>query len=99
MLLWTNPRLPLFALCSTWCWNVRNRALTMRLLDKWWSNLRLRSKGLIMVAVPAAVTMLIACAAYILATRTVVHEEWVRRGLLISQEIQRLKAEETELSC
>src|SRR5579864_4064329 len=70
----------------------------MRLLDKWWPDLRLRSKGLIMVAVPAAVTLLIACAAYILATSTVVQEEWVRRSLLIGQEIQRLKANATELS-
>jgi hypothetical protein len=35
-----------------------------------WPDLRLRTKGLVVIAVPAAATVLIACAYYILGART-----------------------------
>ena len=63
-----------------------------------WPDLRLRTKGLIVIAFPAAATVLIACASYILGTRANSGEEAVRHSLETGLEIQRLKATEAEAS-
>src|ERR1039457_4336813 len=63
-----------------------------------WPDLRLRTKGLIVIAFPAAATVLIACASYILGTRANSGEEAVRHNLETGLEIQRLKATEAEAS-
>jgi len=66
-------------------------------LDRW-SNLRLRTKGLIVVAFPAAATVTIACTLYVLGVRTAAEEESVRHSFRVNQEIQRLRTSETEAS-
>ena len=63
-----------------------------------WPDLRLRTKGLIVIAFPAAATVLIACASYILGTRARSGEQAVRHSLETGLEIQRLKANEAEAS-
>ena len=63
-----------------------------------WPDLRLRTKGLIVIAVPAAATVLIACASFILGTRASAGEQAVRRSLETGLELQRLKADEAEAS-
>jgi PAS domain S-box-containing protein len=63
-----------------------------------WPDLRLRTKGLIVIAVPAVATVLIACASYILGSRASAGEQAVRRSLETGLEIQRLKADEAEAS-
>ena len=63
-----------------------------------WPDLRLRTKGLIVIAVPAAATVLIACASYILGTRASAGEHAVRHSLETGLEIQQLKADEAEAS-
>jgi signal transduction histidine kinase/CheY-like chemotaxis protein/CHASE3 domain sensor protein/HPt (histidine-containing phosphotransfer) domain-containing protein len=63
-----------------------------------WPDLRLRTKGLIVIAFPAAATVLIACASYILGTRAGAAEQAVIHSLEAGQETQRLKANEAEAS-
>jgi PAS domain S-box-containing protein len=63
-----------------------------------WPDLRLRTKGLIVIAVPAAATVLIACASYILGTRASAGEQAVRHSLETGMELQRLKTDEAEAS-
>lgn len=63
-----------------------------------WPDLRLRAKGLVVIAVPAAATVLIACASYILGARADAGEQAVKHSLETRLEIQRLKVEEAELS-
>ncbi len=62
-----------------------------------WRDLRLRTKGLFVVAVPAAATMVLASILYMLALQIASEEYLVRRSLQISEEIQRLRASEAEL--
>jgi len=61
-----------------------------------WSDLRLRSKALILIAVPATATVMIACASYALGTQAVLAEQSVHGGLRIEEEVQRLKAFDLE---
>jgi PAS domain S-box-containing protein len=61
-----------------------------------WQDLRLRTKGLIAIAVPATATVLIACASYFLGSRADAGEHAVQHGLETSLEIQRLKAGDAE---
>ena len=63
-----------------------------------WPDLGLRTKGLIVIAFPAAATVLIACASYILGARAGGAEQAVRRSHETSLEIQRLKGNEAEAS-
>ncbi len=63
-----------------------------------WPDLPLRTKGLVVIAVPAAATVLIACASYVLGTCATAAGEAVNHSLQVSQEIQRLKADEAETS-
>jgi PAS domain S-box-containing protein len=63
-----------------------------------WSDLPLRTKGLIVIAFPATATVLIACASYILGTRANSGEQAVRHSLETGLEIQRLKSDEAEAS-
>jgi len=63
-----------------------------------WPDLRLRTKGLIVIAVPAAATVLIACASYILGTQAGIAEQAVSRSLRTSLKIQKLRADELEAS-
>jgi PAS domain S-box-containing protein len=63
-----------------------------------WPDLRLRTKGLVVIAVPAAATVLIACASYLLGARADAGEQAVKHSLETRLEIQRLKVEEAELS-
>jgi PAS domain S-box-containing protein len=64
-------------------------------LEKW-SDLPLRTKGLIVIAFPAAATVLIACASYILGARVATAEESVNRSLAVSREIERVKGSSAE---
>ncbi len=63
-----------------------------------WPDLRLRTKGLVVIAVPAAATVLIACASYILGARADAAEQAVKHSLETRLEVQRLKAEDAELN-
>jgi signal transduction histidine kinase/DNA-binding response OmpR family regulator/CHASE3 domain sensor protein len=63
-----------------------------------WPDLRLRTKGLVVIAVPAAATVLIACASYILGARADAREQAVKHSLETRLEVQRLRAEDAELS-
>jgi CHASE3 domain sensor protein len=51
-----------------------------------------------MIAIPAAATVLIACASYILGARASTGQEAVKHSLEPGLEIQRLKANEAETS-
>ena len=62
---------------------------------KRWPDLPLRAKGLIVVAVPAAATVIIACASYMLGARAAAGEESVNQCLRVSAETQRLMQSET----
>ena len=55
-----------------------------------WPDLRLRTKGLIVIAFPATATVLIACASYILGTRASAAEQAVIHNLEAGRQIQRL---------
>jgi hypothetical protein len=48
-----------------------------------WSDLRLRTKGLIVIAVPAAATVMIACVSYVLGAEAVLAERKVHDSFLI----------------
>ena len=61
-----------------------------------WPDLRLRTKGLIVIAFPAAATVLIACASYILGTRATNAEQALVRNLQAGQQIQLLKTSMAE---
>jgi PAS domain S-box-containing protein len=63
-----------------------------------WPDLRLRTKGLVVIAVPAAATVLIACASYLLGARADAAEQAVKHSLETRLEVQRLKAEDAELN-
>ncbi len=63
-----------------------------------WQDLRLRTKGLIVIAFPAAATVLIACASYILGTRASAAEQAVKQNLETRLAIQLLKVNEAETS-
>lgn len=63
-----------------------------------WRDLRLRTKGLIVIAVPAVATVLIAFASYILGTRANMVEQAVARSLAIKLKIQKLRTDEVEAS-
>ncbi len=63
-----------------------------------WPDLRLRTKGLIVIAVPATATVMIACASYVLGTEAVRAEQSVQTSLRIQTEVQRLKTFEIEAS-
>ena len=63
---------------------------------KRWLDLSLRTKGLIVVAVPAVATVIVACACLVLAGRAADVEEATRRSARIVEETQRLTASETE---
>ena len=63
-----------------------------------WPDLRLRTKGLIVIAVPATATVLIACASYILGTQIGTAEQAVTRSLATSIKIQKLRADQLEAS-
>ncbi|HLK19978.1 MAG TPA: ATP-binding protein [Bryobacteraceae bacterium] len=63
-----------------------------------WPDLRLRTKGLIVIAVPAAATVLIACASYVIGTQAAAAEQAVARSFEINLEIQKLRADELEAS-
>jgi signal transduction histidine kinase/DNA-binding response OmpR family regulator/CHASE3 domain sensor protein len=70
-------------------------------LQRWqgkWPDLSLRTKCLLLIAFPAAATVLMAGAANILATHLSVGVEQMSRTLRTGQEIQRLRAAETETS-
>lgn len=61
-----------------------------------WSDLRLRTKGLIVIAFPATATVLIACASYLLGTRASAGEQALKHSLEIGLEIHELKTKEAE---
>jgi PAS domain S-box-containing protein len=63
-----------------------------------WPDLRLRTKGLIVIAVPAAATVLIACASYILGTQAATAQQAVTRSLAINLKIQKLRTDELDAS-
>jgi PAS domain S-box-containing protein len=68
----------------------------MAWMDRWW-NLRLRTKGLLAIAVPATATVAIACASYVIGNYASEAEQRVEWSLRTSAEIQRLRASETEI--
>jgi len=61
-----------------------------------WRDLRLRTKGLIVIAVPAAATVLIACTSYLIEKRAAGAERLVNQSLLVSEGIQHLRANQIE---
>lgn len=63
-----------------------------------WPDLRLRTKGLIVIAFPAAATVLIACASYILGARASTGEQALKHCLETGLEVQRLKANAAQAS-
>ncbi|MGD0046697.1 MAG: ATP-binding protein [Bryobacteraceae bacterium] len=63
-----------------------------------WPDLRLRTKGLIVVAFPAAATVAIACAAYLIESRISAADQAANRSLQIVEAVQLLKSNETETS-
>jgi PAS domain S-box-containing protein len=63
-----------------------------------WSNLRLRTKGLIVVAFPAAATVMIACAAYLIGSLAENAAIAVKHTLEVSQELEKLQIYETQTS-
>jgi PAS domain S-box-containing protein len=69
----------------------------MSLLGRW-PDLRLRAKGLFVVAFPAAATIVIACASYVIGNRAAEAERGVDRSLRTGQAIQRLMSNEIEAS-
>src|SRR5690242_16212904 len=89
MLPCTSPESLPCARCSTWC------GIARMLRPGTWSNLPLQAKGLLIVAVPATATVMIACAVYALGARTTAEEDRVRHSLGVNREVQRLKASET----
>ena len=67
----------------------------MKLLARW-QDLRLSTKGLIVVSFPAAATIIIACASYVIGGREADAEQWVNHTLRVGGEIQALKYREVE---
>ena len=70
-------------------------------LRRWcrkWPDLSLRAKGLLLISVPAAATVLMFGVANVLAARNAAAVELVNRALETSREIQRLRAEEADTS-
>ena len=69
-------------------------------MPRWgiWPDLRLRTKGLIVIAIPATATVLIACASFALGTQVRTAEQAVTRSLATSVKIQKLKAGQLESS-
>jgi PAS domain S-box-containing protein len=65
---------------------------------KRWPDLPLRTKGLIVVAVPAAATLIIACASWVLESRAAAEEEVVTHCVRTLGEIQRMMTSDTEAS-
>jgi PAS domain S-box-containing protein len=63
-----------------------------------WTDLPLRTKGLIVVAIPAAATVIIACASYVLGARIAAADESVNYCVQVNDEIRRLMASETAAS-
>jgi signal transduction histidine kinase/DNA-binding response OmpR family regulator/CHASE3 domain sensor protein len=63
-----------------------------------WPDLSLRAKCLLLISFPAAATVLMAGAANILAVRNSAASEQVTRALRVGQEIQRLRASDSETS-
>jgi PAS domain S-box-containing protein len=63
-----------------------------------WLNLRLRTQALILIAVPAAATVIIACASYVLGAGAASAGQRVRGSLRVQQEMQRLRTFENESS-
>jgi len=61
-----------------------------------WPGLRLPTKGLLVIAVPAAATLLIACASYILGARTRTTQQAVARGVRTSLQIQALRTDQLQ---
>jgi PAS domain S-box-containing protein len=64
----------------------------------YWSDLRLRTKGLIAIAVPAAATVTIACVSYLVGAQADLAEHKVQASLRIREEVQKLKTFEIEAS-
>lgn len=56
-----------------------------------WPDLRLSIKGLIVIAVPAAATLVIVCATYVIGSLAAEAEQWVNHTLRVGAEIQRLR--------
>jgi len=63
---------------------------------KKWRDLSLRSKGVCVVAIPAATTVAIACLSYALGARVTTAEEWVNHTRQACEEIQRMETLEAE---
>jgi len=63
-----------------------------------WPDLSLRAKGLLLISVPAAATVLMFGIASVLAARNATAVELVNRALETSREIQRLRAAEADIS-
>ncbi|MGB7761261.1 MAG: ATP-binding protein, partial [Bryobacteraceae bacterium] len=63
-----------------------------------WSDLSLRAKGLVVVAVPAAATVAIACASYVIESRGASAAYAADREVQIIEASQALKSSETETS-
>ncbi|HEY4364142.1 MAG TPA: ATP-binding protein [Bryobacteraceae bacterium] len=70
--------------------------MTPRLLC--WQDLALHVKGLIVVALPAAATIIIAGASYMIGNREAEAEQWVQHTLQVREEIQHLTVRELEAS-
>jgi len=68
------------------------------LLLQSWSNVKLRTKGLLIVAVPAAATVLIAGAAWLTGSRADRAEYGVNQAIEARARIEELKAEEVDAS-
>jgi PAS domain-containing protein len=65
---------------------------------KRWPDLRLRTKGLVVGAVPAVATAIVACASLMLAGLAAAGEEATGRGARIIEETRRLAASEIEFA-
>lgn len=64
----------------------------------YWSDIKLGRKGLIVVAAPAAATVLIACAAYFVGSRIETAEKEVNQRVESAATIQELRVEEADAS-
>ena len=69
----------------------------MTLRSKWMS-LSLRAKGLIVSTLSAGAMLVAACATYSIATSATEAEAWVSHALQAGEEIQKMKASETDVS-
>jgi PAS domain-containing protein len=61
-----------------------------------WSDFRLRTKGLIVIAFPVCATIAIVGASYVMGRSAAEAEQWVNHTLQVSEQIQRLRSSQIE---